>query len=46
MVHRDFPSGPVVENLPSNVWEVGLILGHRTEIPHAVGHINPHAPLL
>ena len=43
MVHRDFPGGPVVETLPSEVQEMGLIPGQRTEIPHGVGHRNPHA---
>ena len=32
---RDFPSGPMVKNLPYNAADVGLIIGLRTKIPHA-----------
>ena len=32
---RDFPSGPVVKNLPSNAGDAGLIPGRGTKIPHA-----------
>ena len=32
---RDFPGGPVVKNVPSNVEGMGLIPGQGTKIPHA-----------
>ena len=32
---RDFPGGPVVKNLPSNVGDAGLIPGPGTKSPHA-----------
>ena len=35
-----FPGDPVVENLPSNAGDGGLISGQGTEIPHAVGRLN------
>ena len=31
---RDFTGGPVVENLPSHAWDVDLIPGRETKIPH------------
>ena len=31
----DFSDGPVVENLPSNAGDVGLILGQGTKISYA-----------
>ena len=31
----DFPSGPVVENPPSNAGDTGLIPGQEAKIPHA-----------
>ena len=31
----DFPSGPVVKNLPVNAGDVGLIPGQGIEMPHA-----------
>ena len=31
----DFPDGPVVKTLPTNVGGVGLIPGHEAKIPHA-----------
>ena len=37
---RDFPGGPVVENLPSNAGNVGLIPNGGTRIPHAVGQLE------
>ena len=30
----DFPGGPVVENLPSNAGDAGLISGWGTKTPH------------
>ena len=38
---RDFPGGPVVKNLPSNAADKGLTPGQGTQIPHAVGLLNP-----
>ena len=38
---RDFASGPVVKNLPSNAGDVGSIPGLGTKIPHAVGQLSP-----
>ena len=32
---RDFPGGPVVENLPCNAGDTGLIPGGGTKIPQA-----------
>ena len=37
----DFPGGPVVESLPCNAGDVGLILGQGTRVPHAVGQLSP-----
>ena len=34
-IFRDFPGGPVVENLPSNAGDAGLIPGRGTKISHA-----------
>ena len=34
-IFRDFPAGPVVENLPSNAGDAGLIPGRGTKISHA-----------
>ena len=34
---RDFPSGPGVENLPSNARDAGLLPGWGPRIPHALG---------
>ena len=33
----DFPSGPVVKNLPSNAGDMGLIPGQGTKMPYATG---------
>ena len=38
---RNFASGPVVKNLPSNAGDVGSIPGLGTKIPHAVGQLSP-----
>ena len=35
----DFPDGPVVENLPCNAENTGLIPGQETKIPH--GQVQP-----
>ena len=37
------PCGPVVESLPSNAGDVGLIPGLGTKIPHAPEQLNPCA---
>ena len=34
---KDFPGGPVVKNLPSNVEDMGSIRGEETKILHPVG---------
>ena len=43
LLFRDFPSGPVVKNPPSNAEDTGSILGRGTKIPHAAGQLNLHA---
>ena len=40
---RDFPPGPVVENLPSSAGDVGLIPGRGTKISHAIEQLRLHA---
>ena len=42
-VPGDLPGGPVVENLPANAEDSGLIPGPGTKIPHAMGQIGPCA---
>ena len=37
---RDFPSGSVVENPPSNAGDTGSIPGRGTKILHAAGHLS------
>ena len=37
----DFPRGPVVKNLPSNVGDAGSNPGQGTKIPHAVWATKP-----
>ena len=37
---KDFPGGPMVKNLPSNVGDMGLIPGQGTKIPHALGQLS------
>ena len=39
----DFPGGPVVQNLPSNAGDTGLIPGRGTKIPHAAGQLSLRA---
>ena len=39
----DFPGGTMVKNPPSNAGDAGLIPGWETKIPHAAGHLSPHA---
>ena len=38
----NFPSGPVVKNLPCNVEDVGWITGRGTKIPQATGQLSPN----
>ena len=37
----NFPGGPLVKNLPSNVGDVHSIPGRGTKIPRAVGQLSP-----
>ena len=37
---RDFPGGPVVENLPSNAEDTGLTPGQEAKIPHVLGQVR------
>ena len=39
----DFPSGPLVNNLPYNAGEVGSMPGQGTKIPHASGQLSLRA---
>ena len=41
---RDFPGGPVVKNPPFNAWDVGLIPGQGTKIPHATLQLSNEDP--
>lgn len=38
---KDFPSGPVVMNMPYNAGDTSLIPGKGTKIPHAAGQLSP-----
>ena len=38
---RDFPGGPVFENLRCNAGDSGSIHGGGTKIPHATGQLSP-----
>ena len=40
---RDFPGGPVVENLPSNAGDASSIPGQGTKIPHVAGQLSRYA---
>ena len=42
---RDFPSGPVVKNPPSNAGDMDFIPGQGTKIPHAAGHLSLRATI-
>ena len=42
---RDFPSGPVVENLPSNAGDTASISGWGPNIPYAMGQVGPGTAL-
>ena len=37
---KDFPGGPLVNNLPSNERNVGSIPNQGTKIPHAAGQLS------
>ena len=39
--NRDFPGGPVVNNLPYNAGDAGSIPSQGTKIPHAMGQLSP-----
>ena len=43
MYYRDFPSGPLVKDLPSSAGDMGSIPGRGTKIPHAAGQLSPRA---
>ena len=40
---RDFPGGPVVENLSCNAGDAGSIPGRGTKIPYDTRQLSPHA---
>ena len=35
----------MVKNPPSNAGDTGWILGQGAKIPHAAGHLSPHAAI-
>ena len=37
---REFPDGSMVNNLPCNARDKGLIPGRRTKIPHTAGQLS------
>ena len=39
-INKDFPSGPVAENLPSDAQDVGSIPSWGTKILHATGQLS------
>ena len=41
----NFPSGPVVKTLPSNVGDAGLIPGGRSKIPYTAEQLSLHAKI-
>ena len=41
--NRDFPSYLVVNNSPPNAGKAGSVTAQGTNIPHAVGQLNPQA---
>ena len=45
VVYQDFPHGPMVKNLPSNVGDSGLIPSQGTKMPHAMEQLSPIAPI-
>ena len=42
-LQKDFLSGPLVKNMPSNAEDVGSIPGPGNKIPHAQGQLSLHA---
>ena len=40
MLHRDFPGGPVVKNLPCDAGDIGSIPGQGTKILHATEQLR------
>ena len=42
-LERDFPGSPVIENLPHNTGDEGLIPSRKPKIPHAVEQLSPRA---
>ena len=42
-MHRDFPGGPVVKNLPANAGDIGSILDVGIKIPLGVEQLSPRA---
>ena len=38
--YNDFPYGPVVENLPANAEDTGLVPVWGTKIPHYLGQLS------
>ena len=45
MLHRDFPGGPVVKNLPCNSGDIGSISGQGAKILHATEQQSLHAAI-
>ena len=45
-VNRDFPGGPVVNNLPCDAGNMGLITDQGTKIPHAARELNERSHVL
>ena len=42
-MHRDFPGGPVVKNVPANAGDTGSILDVGIKIPLEVEQLSPCA---
>ena len=40
---KHISAGPVVKKMPCNAWDVGLIPGWGTKIPHATEQLSPYA---
>ena len=39
---KDISGGPVVKKMPCKAWDVGLIPGWGTKIPHATEQLSPY----
>ena len=37
---KDFPSGPVIKDLPSKAGDVGFIPGWGTKVPQTIGRLS------